>query len=193
MEIILVRHGKPAFDMRKKFAAKALAAELDNYDASGIAADSHPTQELRNVIQQSASVFCSDFRRSIESIERLHPEGTFTSLPLFREAPLPRHVPIPFRQSAMSWVAIARTLWCMGYAGGAESYVQARRRAGEAAQHLIQHTREVGPVALIGHGLMNLFIAKYLLNQGWAGPKKHNSDHWGWSVYQSAEYSILDS
>ena len=177
--------------MRKRFAGKALAAELDNYDASGIAADSHPPQELCSVIQQSADIVCSDFRRSIESVERLHPEGMFTSLPLFREAPLPRHVPIPFRQSAMTWVAIARTLWFMGYAGGAESYIQARRRAVEAAQHLIEHARDIGSVALIGHGMMNLFIAKYLLSQGWDGPKKRNSDHWGWSVYRSAEHSIL--
>lgn len=184
MEIILARHGKSSFDMRKQISGSGLAAALDNYDAAGIDKHSHPPQALRSVIQSSTRIFTSDLPRSLESASRLHPEGDFLSLPLFREAPLPRNFPVPYRLSATAWTVIARVCWFFGYAGDVESYAQVRRRADEAAQHLIQHASDSGRVALIGHGLFNILIAKQLVRKGWSGPKKRSSHHWGWSIYR---------
>ncbi len=184
MKIILIRHGKPSFDMRKKFCQSKLAVELDTYNAAGLAADSFPPKALHATLQYSTEVFSSNLQRALESAAKIVPEADIVTSPLFREAPLPRQISIPFHLSAKTWAVIARTLWFLGYAGGVESYSQARQRATEATHKLIEQARDVGSTALIGHGIMNLLIAKQLLNQGWRGPRKPESCYWGCSIYQ---------
>lgn len=184
MEIILIRHGKPAFDMGKKFRQSRLATELDAYDAAGLAVDSEPPQALYSKLQQSIKVFSSDLQRALESAAKIVPEADIVTLPLFREAPLPRRLPIPLRLSASTWAVIARTLWLLGYSGGVESHRQARLRATAATRKLIELAHNGDNIVLVGHGFINLFIAKQLLNQGWRGPKKPESCYWGCSVYQ---------
>ena len=170
--------------MHKKFPNKRLAEELDAYDAAGLAPSSHPPSELQALVRNVNKVLCSDFPRAIESAMYLQMETEIIRSSLFREAPLPRHIPIPFHLNAKMWAIIARTLWFLGYAGGAESHKHSRQRAHNATQHLIEHAKNVGTVALVGHGIMNLFIAKQLVKQSWQGPRKQNTDYWGWSIYQ---------
>ena len=186
MKIILVRHGEPAFDMSQTIHRNDWATGLDAYDDAGLKSDSHPPQTLHAVIKHSARVLSSHLPRAMESAQRLRPGAKCISSELFREAPLPRQLPVPFPCSAKTGAIITRLLWFMGYAGGAESHRQARQRATDATQQLIEHARTTGSVLLVGHGIFNLFIARRLLSQGWSGPKRHQSRYWGCSVYRYA-------
>jgi len=184
MKIILVRHGKPTFDLRTKIAPKSLINLIQAYDAAGIENASHPSEELRKLIQTSCKIFTSDLPRSLESAARLSQKQS-TSSSLFREIPVPYTIPYPFPLRAISWAVIGRTLWYLGYTGGIESRSQARDRATQAARQLISHASDEGPVALIGHGVMNMFIAKSLTQHGWRSPKKMIHRHWSWMVFQN--------
>ncbi len=184
MKIILVRHGKPTYDLRTKVAPKSLKNLAEAYDSAGIENASHPSAELCQLIQSSSKIFTSDLPRSVESAARLSQKPS-TSSPLFREIPVPYAIPYPFPLRAISWAVIGRILWYLGYTGGIESRTQARNRATQAARQLITHANDKGPVALIGHGVMNMFIAKSLTQHGWHSPKKMTPHHWSWLVFQN--------
>jgi len=188
MKIILVRHGKPTYDLRTKVSPKALTKALKTYDLAGIDENSHPSKELCQLIQNSSMICTSDLRRSIESAERLSKQTSASSSfssPLFREVPVPHSIPYPFTLRAISWATIGRLIWYFGYIGGVESRSQAHERANQAAQQLIQHANAAGSVALIGHGIMNMFIAKNLVRHGWHSSKKITRSHWSWIEFHN--------
>ncbi len=185
MKIILVRHGKPSFDLRTKVSPKALAESLAAYDLAGIENDSHPSSELCELIQESSMIFTSDLKRSLQSAARLSTKAK-TSSPIFREIPVPSYLPYPFPLRAITWAVLGRILWYLGYSGKIETRTEARLRANKAAQQLIKHTNDDGAVVLIGHGLMNMFIAKSLQQQGWHSPSPTTRQHWSWAEFEQA-------
>ncbi len=184
MEIILIRHGEPTFDMTEKVCRNEWVTKLDAYDAAGLKPDSHPPHALHALTQHSAAVFSSHLPRAVESARHLKPKLGIVSTELFREAPLPRRLPLPFPCSVKTGAIITRLLWLMGYAGGAESHRQARQRAIKATQQLIEHARDSERVMLVGHGIFNLFIGRQLISQGWSRTQKPQSCYWGSAVYR---------
>src|SRR5438093_9970936 len=84
-------------------------------------------------------------------------------------------------------VGFARThgVFC-GWSAGVESFKAARERAAKAASILTGHAEESGAVVLVGHGLMNILIARRLRASGWRGPRLPSPQHWTFGVYERA-------
>jgi hypothetical protein len=66
----------------------------------------------------------------------------------------------------------------LGYKGSFESFKQAKQRADEAAEKLIEIAQHQDKIVLFGHGYMNLYIRKSLIQKGWVLNSKSNA-YWG--------------
>lgn len=102
---------------------------------------------------------------------------------LFREAALPTDIRVPILLRAHTWAAISRALWLLGWSGSGESLIEARSRAGQAADRLIYYSRERGSVALVAHGVINLLIARQLRARGWQGRWVMRLGNWSSSTF----------
>lgn len=103
--------------------------------------------------------------------------------PRFREIEFPVDFPRHLRFSALTWSAIALTLWRLGYSARSESFSRAKQRARVAADLLERQTNAVESVVLVAHGGINRLIAKELRQRGWRGPRLPRSWHWGCTTY----------
>src|SRR5258705_8137435 len=89
-EIMLVRHGRSALRLPSSpITAREFQGWIDEYNRTGLAADSYPPEELIVALVNVPSVFCSDYPRALESVRRLVPDSTPKIMPLFREAGRP--------------------------------------------------------------------------------------------------------
>jgi hypothetical protein len=66
----------------------------------------------------------------------------------------------------------------LGLKGSFESFKQAKQRADIAATQLIELAKCQDKVVLFGHGYMNRYIRKSLIQKGWALNSKSNA-YWG--------------
>ncbi|MFO7602260.1 MAG: histidine phosphatase family protein [Gammaproteobacteria bacterium] len=188
-KIMLLRHGKPEFDLfstgRDPYAAAQLSQVIRRYTQSPIAPAPPPPVHALQHARDCRAIVCSDLRRSLESATRLgHAQKTLIA-PLFREAELPYADWQRPRLSLYSWFVIFRLLWLFGYAQNGESLRQARRRAIAATDVLTELARQHGSVLLVGHGFMNHFIARQLRARGWQGPKSPGRHYWEYGVYEA--------
>ncbi|WP_020481411.1 histidine phosphatase family protein [Methylomonas sp. MK1] len=182
MQIILIRHGKPAVELSGMARGRDLPAIAMAYDASGIV--DRPPPETLAELRHTNYVACSDLLRSVESAHALG----FAQLPaadsLFRESPLPHFgsgaIPLPIT----AWVTVCRLLWLAGFSQNGEAYAVAKCRARQAANRLIELAEAHDNVLLVGHGLMNYLIAEQLRANGWHGPAKPGKRFWAYGVYQ---------
>ena len=183
MEIILMRHGKPAFTGAEKVAAHEMASWIEHYDLSGIGNDRPPaaSQVLARKAQMTVS---SPLPRALSSAATLNLTPEIVD-DLFREAELPVWLIPMMKLSPFSWAFFFRLLWLCGLSQEAESLAMAKRRARQAADILVHHARErSGPVLMLGHGIMNRLIAKELAAQGWTARVRAGKGYWGASVFQ---------
>lgn len=79
--------------------------------------------------------------------------------------------------------SILRCLWFSGYSDRCESLNNAKQRAKKAAEKLVDYAQEHQSVAFVGHGFINLLIAKELQKSGWKGKRKTGSKHWNCTTY----------
>ena len=121
----------------------------------------------------------------MQSAEQLSRNRAFAAEEVFCEVVLPlpnRHFPrLPFGL----WCVVFRLAWFCGFLDNAEPFAQATERARNAAERLIELARENGSVFLVGHGIMNLLIARKLAALGWVGPMRPAAKHWQFSVYHA--------
>lgn len=101
----------------------------------------------------------------------------------FREAELPSAIRSGLRLRPDVWAWLARSAWFCGRSAGVESFRAAHERAAKAATILVARAEASGAVVLVGHGLMNVLIARQLRTTGWRGPRFPSSQHWGFGVY----------
>jgi broad specificity phosphatase PhoE len=106
--------------------------------------------------------------------------------PCFREAELPAAIRSGLRLRPEMWARLARAAWFCGWSAGVESFRAARERASKAASVLTGHAEACGAVVLVGHGLMNILIARQLRSAGWHGPRFPRARHWAFVVYERA-------
>ena len=188
MEIILLRHGEPEFDLSATSKNKCAASQLNEiiyaYTNSPLNTSNPPSSQTLDFVQHCRAVVCSDLTRSIESARLLGHEHIHLIDPVFRESDLPYadwHFP---RLSIYHWFIFFRFLWILGYARNGESIKLARQRAVAATERLMPLAQLNDSVLLVGHGIMNRFIASHLRASGWRGPKNPGSDFWEYGVYQ---------
>lgn len=182
MQIALLRHGRPAFELKGNARAKDLCAIARSYDLSGIVGA--PPRETVAAIQGEPLVVCSHLTRSIESAKALGFSEIHVKGPLFCETTIPcfdsGSVPLPVGL----WVVVLRIMWLFGFSKNGESLVKARRRARQAAERLSELAEQHRNILLVGHGFINYFIAKELKKIGWIGPSKPGKGYWGYGVYE---------
>jgi broad specificity phosphatase PhoE len=178
MEIILIRHGKPAVQYDASIDASAFVKWVRQYNFSEVAEYSRPKAIDRQF--GSYYVVSSDLKRAKHSSQIYTGRKPDLIKSDFREMHIPRYK-LPFKCKAMTWVYLCRLLWMLGVSGPFESYQYARERAKLAAQQLIELATIEGKVVLFGHGYMNLHIRRALAKQGWKVHSKSNA-YWGVST-----------
>lgn len=182
-KIVLVRHGIPNWDFRTPISGYRLGDWLEGERNAGLAAEQRPGSELERLVRASHCVIVSPLRRSIESAELLAAPIAPLIDEHFVEPPLPCEIRSALRLRPGLWTGLARSAWFCGWSAGVESFRAARARATRAAQILIERAERHESVALIGHGLMNMLIARRLRDAGWRGPRLLRPRHWTFGVY----------
>ncbi len=181
MEIILMRHGRPASVDRGHIAPVDMERWIEHYNRSLVETDGVPAASLE-LAGAAACIVASTASRALSSVEALGHTPAIADA-IFCEAQLP-FAPWRFpRLSPFVWAAFFRLLWFWGYANGSESLREASTRARAAARKLVALAGE-GPVLLMGHGIMNHLIAKELRTAGWSGPTIPKIGYWSAGVYR---------
>lgn len=184
MRITVLRHGRPAFELKGNVRGKDLGIIEKSYDLSGIVGS--PSTETSTAVQGNHIVVCSHLLRSVESAKALGCSEMHVKDPLFRETAIPYFdsgfIPLP----VSVWVVVLRLLWLFSFSRNGESLIDARVRAKQAAERLVELAEEHQNVLLIGHGLINHFIAKELQKMGWLGPSRPARGFWGYGIYERA-------
>jgi broad specificity phosphatase PhoE len=183
MTIILARHGRLAWDFQTAIPGDALAEWRRGEDDAPLDASHRPGVELQRHVRVAQCVVASTLRRSLESARLLAPSAELLIDACFREAELPSAIRSGLRLRPKVWAGLARLAWFCGWSAGVESFRDARERAAQAAAILIAQAAERGAVVLVGHGLMNVLIARQLRTAGWRGPRFPSVRHWAFGMY----------
>ena len=187
MEIVLLRHGKPDMPAFGKLKAYEMSKWIETYNSAGIDRKQIPPESVTEMASNCKAVVCSDLPRSVESADVLKTGHVHLSDSIFREMSLPYANWNSLRLSPTIWVALFRLLWFLGYSSHCESYYSSKLRAITVAQRLKELAVEHGSVLLVGHGLLNHFLAKDLLSTGWQGPTNPGKHYWEFGVYKYRE------
>ncbi|WP_150048106.1 histidine phosphatase family protein [Methylomonas rhizoryzae] len=178
-----MRHGQPSVALTGWLRARDLARLAEAYRVAGIV-DAPPRVSL-DVFQRIGMVLCSDLPRSRQSAHALAVGENPVADALFGEARLPH-----FNQGCVClpvgvWLVLLRLLWLAGFSRNGQSYRAAKRRAGLAAQRLIDFAEVHGSVLLVGHGVMNHLIGRELRARGWHCRLRPGKDYWTYGVYEA--------
>lgn len=160
---------------------------IECYNSAGIDQTLLPPAHATEMASNCNAIVCSDLPRSVESANALKAKAgnVILSDAIFREMDLPYTNWNTLRLPSAIWVALFRILWFLGFSPRCESYYSARLRAITGAQRLKELAAEHESVLLIGHGLLNRFLAKELLSTGWQGPTSPGNQYWEFGVYTS--------
>lgn len=183
MKIILARHGKPAWDFETAIPGHAFAEWRRGEDDAPLDVSHRPSAELERQMRLAPRVAASPLRRSRESARLVAPSAEPLIDACFREAELPSAIRSGLRLRPDVWAWLARSAWFCGWSAGVESFRAARERATRAAAILTVEATERGGVVLVGHGLMNMLIARQLRTAGWRGPRFPSSQYWAFGLY----------
>jgi len=184
--IVLARHGRLSWDFRTPIPGHALGEWLRGEAVAPLDAVSRPGADLERLSRTAQCLVASPLRRSRDSAQLLAPRAVPLIDPCFREAELPSGFRSGLRLRPLMWAGIARSAWFCGWSDGVESFKAARDRAASAASLLTRHAEAFGAVVLVGHGLMNILIARRLRTSGWRGPRFPSPAHWSFGVYERA-------
>jgi broad specificity phosphatase PhoE len=193
MKIVLLRHGKPDMPAFGKLKASEMCQWIESYNLAGIDQELIPPTRTTEMAASCNAIVCSDLPRSVESANALKSKGEHDILSdaLFREMDLPCTNWTLLRLSPTIWVVLFRILWFLGFSPRCESYYSARLRAITGAQRLKELAAEHGSVLLVGHGLLNRFLAKELLSTDWEGSASPGKQYWEFGVYTSKRLKYL--
>lgn len=175
MKIVLIRHGKPVSADNPILNACQYAHWIRAYNASKVAKNSRP-QRINDDYKYFYTV-SSDLKRAIHSTNIYLGKPPEEVDKLYREMEIPRYK-FPIKLKAWNWVYFSRLLWMLGYKGPFESFKQAKKRADTAAVKLTEMAQVQDQVVLFGHGFMNRYIRKALIQKGWELNAKSNT-YWG--------------
>ena len=189
MEIVLLRHGEPEIDLlalsEVKVAANELKALVQSYVSAGIKEGQYLPEAAIEIALKCNAVVCSDLPRSIDSAKALGVEDIYLSESMFREMAIPYANWKSPKLSLRAWYLLFRLFWLLGYSTNGESIRLARKRVTAASGKLRDIAKQRNSVLLVGHAIVNRFIAKELVATGWDGPKTPGEGYWEFAVYRS--------
>ncbi len=173
MEIICIRHGKPAF--RYPPAAQRISGArfnrlLEQYDEAGLA----PAWNSERAYLLEGRVISSDLPRALETAALLTklPVDEIEVDPMFREVPLPRFRREKSRLPAFMFMPLSRLGWFTGWMASPEDRGASRARVKAAADRLEQMARESSRVLLFSHGFFLWLLGGELRVRGWTTTKR---------------------
>jgi broad specificity phosphatase PhoE len=167
--IILARHGKPALSRATLLSSEDYRGWWATYEAGGLGAAQITPDPLKATARAAGAIVTSTRLRSVETARAVGEGRTFTSDPIFVEAPLPPpRWPGWIRLPPIVWGFISRvTWWFLDHHHGEESRRQAETRAEAAAARLVELASGGQDVLVLAHGFFNTMIARVLRRQGW--------------------------
>jgi broad specificity phosphatase PhoE len=183
--IIIVRHGRPVLNRNEgpRLDWKAYRDWWSRYEQSPLADGQKCPEALIREIPEDAVLLSSMRPRAMQTADRLARGREVRRDSTFNEAPLPpprwktRHLP-------KTWNKIARVVWLMGHHDGDEHVRDARRRAGKAADMLIEAAGEGRDVVLAAHGWFNRMVRPELKRRGWTCAHDGGDKYWSYRIYQ---------
>jgi broad specificity phosphatase PhoE len=177
MEIVLVRHGRPALPPQRPISGRRIGQWVRAYDEVGIAHGA-PPEQVRRLVAAAGCVVTSDLRRSVESAARLTSSHDVRVDPDLREAPLPDSLGLAMPMPPGVWIVLARIVWWLRWCASEENVDATRQRADRVASRLCALAAEHGSVAVVGHGMFNRYVARQLVTRGWRGPTFMPATYW---------------
>ena len=183
-EIALVRHGESALPLSGSMTLPEFRDLIETYNRTGISRDSDPDQSIRALGDKTSKVICSDYPRALESASRVAPSVAPQVTPLLREAGRPLSWNTRVRLPLQAWDTMSRIAWRLNLFLSDESVPQAKRRAAQAADVLVDAAWEHGQVVAVGHGTFWRMVGGELLKRGHTGPKRPRLRHWEAAIYQ---------
>jgi broad specificity phosphatase PhoE len=183
LRIILVRHGKPQIDDLEKITGSQYADWLQRYDEASLDRYFPPPEALLRMVDSANYIMTSSLKRSVESAKAIAPKAQHHVFLPVREARLPVFKSLDFVLPARMWINLTGCAWFFGWSAQVESLQQVSQRANLVTEELIKIAKRQGSVLLVGHGIINLLIAKNLRFLCWQGPLFPNREYWGASKY----------
>jgi broad specificity phosphatase PhoE len=186
--ITLARHGEPALSRRVKLDSDGYRLWWAQYEDGGLLEGQTPPPLLIRYAEEARHIYSSTRRRSIETAEAVCGLKPFESLDLLVEAPLPPpKLPsfLKFTPQSSQWGTIARFCWAVfDHHQGEESVAEARIRARQAADLLIDKAASGGDVLVLAHGYFNFMIANALKARGYRKTLEQGFKYWGCRRYE---------
>ena len=169
-EIILVRHALVDVNKKETISAKDLKAWVDKYDVTALHPKSIPSQELHQVVNNADYLITSTLNRAIKSANFFNKEIDEKNA-LFNELSLP-HVTIPyFKFKAQTWLIILRLI--LFFSNKQHGEIE------KATKALLELSLAHDKVVLVGHGGINYYMHRSLVQQGWKLEKSASIKNWG--------------
>lgn len=167
--ILLIRHCQPRIDYSPCNHVEANKRISDyNFTQNIMIEEITPLKSLLNsFMDEKSSIFVSSMPRALITAKALF-EDKFKIVgdDRFIEFDL-RFIPIPFLKLKFgTWALISRLVWFLGFLRTNRSFAFEKKRAKNAAQLIITKA-EKGNIALVAHGMLNMFIEKNLQKQGY--------------------------
>ena len=167
LQIILIRHGEPAFN-KKGWRNRDEAIEyIKKYDAVGVYHFDHKPVCFRE--DEPTLVFTSKLPRAIDTADKTFGKAyQIKSKSLFNEFER-KVIKFPnLKLPGKFWSVTSRVIWILGFNHkGIESFSEARARSREAAIFLDQNTQKYAKTILFSHGFLNRYIKKELKKSGY--------------------------
>jgi broad specificity phosphatase PhoE len=185
LRVILVRHGKPAIEIKPRTSHRGFRRYIDDYEEAGLDPQSAPPEELLDLVKGLNEVYTSGSPRAKDSARKILPEADIIADPLFAEAPLaaPR-IPL-LKMKVPVWAVMARVMWHAGYHPEIENYRRAKARAAQAADILLERAAlNDGAAVLVAHGYFNAMIGRVLRRRGFSRTGAHRARFWNAVIYE---------
>lgn len=184
--IIVVRHGRPSLDREAgpRLDWRAYRDWWAKYEDCSLAEGQGAPDDLKKAAQGDP-IFLSSMRpRAMETARLIAAGRPVRHDPVFNEAPLPPPQWDSHRYLPKNWNKLARLAWLMGHHGGEEPSHETKRRAGRAADVLMQEASGGRDVVLAAHGWFNRMLRPHLLRRGWKCVRDGGDSYWSFRVYE---------
>jgi broad specificity phosphatase PhoE len=181
--ITIARHGQPDANREQVLDWQEYEHWWDDVyqPANLVVGQNPPSQGLIDAAASAHTIFASTLTRAIETAQTVAPERELTINKIFVEAELPPPE-MPGRFMAKTWGVFARTSWWLGHARDRESHVDAKARAKQAVDVLVESSKS-GPVVLCAHGWFNRMMRPSLKLAGYKCIHDGGDSYWSYRQY----------
>lgn len=182
-QIALVRHGEPDIAKAGKFSFEEARQYVTMYDSVGIIMPDKPFFKIER--PEEVAIFTSSINRAEATAHYLFGDSTDMQVSSdFREFETRiGKRSFNFKLPIKLWTAAARIRWMLGLGNhDMESFADAKKRAGKAAELLAKATEEKPKVVLVAHGFLNRYIRQDLEEMGWRVVKDGGSGYFATTV-----------